>query len=141
MFAQRRDSGQTLWTTSFEDENKPQKVKPLQPGNTGVHVELDSHDKAVIRQVELAVYFVAPGTRALPVASTGAPADLRKTFNLSADNGASLKLRADLLVGPAGGITRVHVLSIDYTDGTSWHAKSDSACSVEPSRFILVNAR
>jgi hypothetical protein len=141
MFAQRRDSGQTLWITSFEDEHQPQKINPLKPGNTGVHVFLSSHGKATIRQVEIAVYYVAPGTRVLPVGSDNTPPDPRKTFNLSAENGASLKLAGDLLLGPVAGITRVHLLSIDYTDGTSWHAPRESACSIEPSRLLLVNGR
>jgi hypothetical protein len=138
MFAQRRDSGQTLWITSFEDEHQPQKIDPLKPGNTGVHVFLSSHGKATISQVEIAVYYVSPGARTLPVAADGTPADLHKTFNLSAENGAALKLAGDLLLGPVAGITRVHLVSIDYADGTSWHA-TESACSVEPSRFILVD--
>ena len=141
MFAQRRDSGQTLWITSFEDGHQSQKINPLKPGNTGVHVFLSSHDKATIRQVEIAVYYVAPGVRALPVAAHGTPPDLSKTFSLSAENGASLKLTGDLLVGPAAGITRIHLLSIDYADGTSWRPAGESACSVEPSRFLLVNHR
>jgi hypothetical protein len=141
MFAQRRDSGQTLWITSFEDEHQSQKLNPSKPGNTGVHVFLSSHGKATIRQVEIAVYYVAPGTRVLPVSSDNTPPDPRKTFNLSAENGAALKLAGDLLLGPVAGITRVHLVSIDYTDGTSWHAARESACSIEPSRLLLVNAR
>jgi hypothetical protein len=141
MFAERRDSGQTLWITSFEDEHQSQKLNPSKPGNTGVHVDLNSHGKATIRQVEVAVYYVAPGTRALPVTSDGTSADLRKTFSLSAENGAALKLAGDLLIGPAAGITRVHLVSIEYADGTSWHAATDNACSVEPSRFVLVGTR
>jgi hypothetical protein len=141
MFAERHDTGQTLWVTSFEDEHQPQKLNPSKPGNTGVHVELDSHGKATIRQVEIAVYYVAPGARALPVAAEGSPSDLHKTFNLSAENGAALKLAGDLLVGPAAGITRIHLLSIDYADGTSWHPNGETTCSVEPSRFLLVNHR
>jgi hypothetical protein len=141
MFAERHDTGQALWITAFEDERQPQKLNPLKPGNTGVHVSLSSHGTATIRQVEIAVYYVAPGVRALPVAADGTAPDRSKTFHLSAENGAALQLAGDLLVGPAAGITRIHLLSIDYANGTSWRPAGESACSVEPSRFLLVNHR
>jgi hypothetical protein len=141
MFAQQRASSQTVWTVSLEDANPLQHVDQLRPGDVGVHVELNARNKSPIGNVELEVYFVAPGNRVLPVADATSPADLKKTFHLSVGSGAGLKLAGDLLVGPAAGITRVHLLSIDYADGTSWRANSDNACSVEPSRFVLVNAR
>jgi hypothetical protein len=140
MSAQQRGAAQTLWTISLEDAGQPQNEQAARSSNAGVHVELHS-GKSTIRQVELEVYFVAPGARVVPVTEDPAPVDLKKTFHLSAQDGATLKLAGDLLVGPAAGITRVRLLSIDYADGTTWHANAHSTCSVEPSRFMLVNAR
>lgn len=86
------------------------------------------------------MYFIAPGTRVLPVAEADALPAQKKTFNLATDR-ASLKLMGDLLVGPAASITRVQLLSLTYADGTTWSARSDSPCSVEPDRFILVGSQ
>lgn len=140
MTAQQRASGQTVWTTALEDAANPRNLDSLRPGNTGVHVELNAHGKSSIHQAELAVYFMAPRTRVLPVVEADALPAQKKTFNLATDR-ASLKLMGDLLVGPAASITRVQLLSLTYADGTTWSARSDSPCSVEPDRFILVDAR
>jgi hypothetical protein len=141
MAAQQQSSGQTIWTVALEDERSP--MTAIRPGDAGVHVRLvDFKDKA-IRQVKLAVYFIAPGSRATPVteSETGVTSDLQKTFELIAAEGSAHKLAGDLLVGPAASITRVHVLSITYADGSTWQASSTSNCTIEPNRIILVGSR
>jgi hypothetical protein len=67
--------------------------------------------------------------------------DPKKIFHLAASGDASFDLAGDLLVGPAASITRVHLLRIDYTDGTSWQPSGSAVCSVEPNRFIPVGDR
>jgi len=145
MMAQRRDSGQTIWIVSLEDTAKLKHDETPKPGSTGVHVSLTAPEKSPIRQAELAVYFVPPGTHVLPVhnqygsqGSPKAPAEQKKTFHVSASDDASLRLTADLLVGPAAGITHIHILSMDYADGTTWTAPNKFACTVEPNGFLLV---
>jgi len=137
--AQQRASAQTLWTISLEDSVRPQSPASMRSINTGIHVELRARGTASIRQAELTVDFVAPGTHALPVGDSGMPPTRKKTFNLTAEGGVSLNLTGDLLVGPAAGITRVHLASLTYADGSTWQADANRPCSVEPSHFLLVD--
>jgi hypothetical protein len=137
--AKPRASAQALWTISLEDAVRPQSPASMRSINTGIHVELRARGTASIREVELTVDYVAPGTHALPVGDSGAPATLKKTFNLAAEGGASLQLAGDLLVGPSAGIKRVHLVSLTYADGSTWQAEANRPCSVEPSHFLLVD--
>lgn len=143
MTAQRRDAGQTLWTVALEEERSPKTEAAMRPGDAGVHVELNGFKDKAIRQVKLAVSFTAPGSRALPVteSETGAPPELKKLFDLVAADGSATRLVGDLLVRHAANITRVHLLSITYADGSTWQASSSTDCSIEPSRVILVGSR
>jgi hypothetical protein len=147
MIAQRRDSGQTMWVVSLEDAAKPKHDEAPKPGSTGLHITLTAPENSPIHQAELAVYFVPLATRALPVSNPYSqypqkapkpPAEQKKTFHISATDDASLDLTTDLLVGPASGITRIHILSMDYTNGTTWTAPNNSACTVEPNGLVLV---
>jgi hypothetical protein len=139
MKAQQQASNRTVWVVSLEDSIQLQK-QAASHLNTGVHVELSApHDKLL--QVELAVDFAPVGMRMLPLAAQiGTPANTQnKTFNLSANDGATHKLAGSLLVGPAASITRVRLLSITYADGTQWQPTKGQTCSVEPSHFLLVD--
>jgi hypothetical protein len=139
MTAQQSGIGQTLWTIALEDQNKA--PKQTDTGGMGVHVELKGRNASTIKQVELAVHYLPAGMRFLPVETTSAPDDHSKTFDLSAENGASLKLAGDLLVGSAASILRVDLLRVDYADGTSWHnTGKGSYCSAEPSRVVRITA-
>jgi len=138
MFAQRRDSGQTMWIVSLEDAINPGHPTTAKPGSTGVHISLTAPKKSPIHQAELAVYYVAPGTHALLIADKKSPTNLKKTFHLSASDDASLKLTGDLLVGPSAGITHIHLLSLNYADGTTWTAPNNTACTIEPNGLLLV---
>jgi hypothetical protein len=67
------------------------------------------------------------------------PQERAKTFNL--DREAAMRIGGDLLVGPAATITRVHLVSATFADGSVWHAPSDDACTVVPSRRMLVASK
>ena len=168
MRAQQAASGQTVWTISREDARQPRNEVARRSGEAGVHVELNAANDKPIHQVELEVYFLAPGARVVPVASAAGQArplaataegshignveigpgtegldahNPAKTFELSAEGGAAFKLAGDLLVGPAASITRVRVLRIEYTDRTTWQPGGSAVCSIEPDRFLLVGGR
>ncbi|HZL26946.1 MAG TPA: hypothetical protein VFC39_10475 [Acidobacteriaceae bacterium] len=147
MIAQRRDAGQTMWIVSVEDAAKPKHDEAPKPGSTGLRISLIAPENSPIHQADLAVYFVPPATRALPVYNQYSqypqkapkpPAERKKTFHISASDDTSLNLTADLLVGPASGITHIHILSMDYADGTTWTAPNNAACTVAPNGILLV---
>ncbi len=88
---------------------------------------------------------VAPATRAIPLTQSRdriqlppVRTTLSKTFRLNTDSAALLHLEADLLVGPASGISRVHLFQVDYADGHFWNAPNTTACSTTPSLYVPV---
>jgi hypothetical protein len=40
-----------------------------------------------------------------------------------------------------GSLSRVDLISVTYTDGTTWHANDSAKCRVVPSSFVLVTRR
>jgi hypothetical protein len=147
--ARRESGGQTLWTTALEDGAKPQLRLEKGVGNgagdgTGVHVELTSSSHQPIRQVELAVHYLAPGLHTMLIKTqldgTAAPGDRNKTFDLAATGGASLQLTGDLLLGGAASVTRVTLLRVNYANGTSWQTSAQKSCSVAPNGIMQVSA-
>lgn len=137
--AQQQSSGQTIWTIAQEDKNNPRVES--NGADTGVHVDLHSLRSAV-RQIELSVDYLPPGTRVLLINESNADraSELSKTFDLATTEPAQ-NIEGDLLVGPAFSITRVNLLSATYADGTTWKAGSDNPCSVEPNRFLPIGRR
>jgi hypothetical protein len=134
--AQQEGSAQREWTISLEDAG--QAARESESRSSGVHVELNAPKDKTLSQVELAVYFKAPVSGVLPVAGASSAPDQKKTFDLSAGDDPARTLSGSLLVGPAAGVTRVHLLSITYSDGTEWRATSGTNCNAYVSHFVLV---
>jgi len=141
--ARQQGSPAAIWTTSLEDANKP--PAELKALHAGVHVDLNAPRKE-IKQAELAVFFLPPGTRALPVsgsqfAASPAPrSETRKNFSLAAGS-ASHQLDGDLLLGPVASITHVSLMQVIYADGSEWKAHSSATCSVQPSLYMPVQTK
>jgi hypothetical protein len=140
--------GKTVWTISEEDAHKNGHLT-TDSGGTGVHVYLHSKTELEIKEVLLRVFYPEFGLHYLPV-SPGSPVahsepnalrELKKTFHLTADGGASLHLAGNLLVNQAGGVTRVALMSVVYANGYTWLTSSSRSCSVEPDHFMLVQAK
>lgn len=137
---QQATGGATVWTTALEDQKDPAQAKP---SGLGVHVEFEGAKNA-IKALELRVSYeplglkrvpVAPGTNGFATSTT----EREKNFNL--DREAAKRVDADLLVGAAATITRVHLMSATFADGSVWHTPSENACSVVPSRIVLVKSK
>jgi hypothetical protein len=134
--AKRQSAGGTMWTVSREDSARlGAKTKA---GNEGVYVTLKSA-RGALREIDLSVSYLAPGARVMPVDAADAKDLLKKTFELSADGETSVD--GNLLVGPAFEITNVHLIRATYKDGSVWRAPSEMACSVKPSKYMLVEAK
>jgi hypothetical protein len=137
---QHATGGATVWTTALEDQKDPAQAKP---NGLGVHVEFEGA-KAAIKALELRVSYEPLGLKRVPVTPgtngfAGSTPEREKNFNL--DREAAMRLDADLLVGPAATITRVHLMSATFADGSVWQAPSLNACSVVPSRVVLVKSK
>jgi hypothetical protein len=133
--------GGAVWTTALEDRNA---IRNGRPTGLGVHVEFERAASRV-KALELRVSYLPLRLRMMPLATTltNAPAkrgeEQEKTFSL--DREAATRINADLLVGPAATITRVRLLSVTFADGSVWHAPTEDACAVVPSRIMLVAER
>jgi hypothetical protein len=137
---QQATGGATVWTTALGDSS----AWTSRPQGLGIHVEFEGRKNAV-KALELQVSYLPLGLHAMQVAPTvtnavrAQPQERAKTFNL--DREAAMRIGGDLLVGPAATITRVHLVSATFADGSVWHAPSDDACTVVPSRRMLVASK
>lgn len=126
----------TLWTTSLEDKGKKSTWWPVL-GSLGVHVAFQGTETRA-RSLEFSVSYLPAGVRA--VSGPGAKgAEMKKTYALTGNDKA--RVEGDLLVGAASTVTRVHLVSATFADGSAWHAESENACSVEPNRVMAVDGK
>jgi hypothetical protein len=140
---QQATGGATVWTTAYEDHgDKADWI--AKPRGLGIHVEY-ADAKTAVKGLELRVSYLPLGLKSMPAETqltNGAertPQEKAKTFNLERE--AAMRVGGDLLVGPAATITRVHLLSATFADGSVWHASSEDQCSIVPSKFMLVEAK
>src|ERR1700744_1958915 len=120
---QKATGGATVWTTAREDQKESADGKS---NGLGVHVEFQGAKNA-IKALELSVSYEPLGLKRVPVTPgtngfAGGTSEREKNFNL--DREASMRVDADLLVGPAATITSVRLVSATYADGSVWHAPS-----------------
>lgn len=140
MARQQATGGATVWTTAFEDQKDKAQAKP---NGLGVHVDFQGA-KTAIKALDLRVSYEPLGLKRVPVAPgtngfASSAAEREKNFNL--DREAAMRVEGDLLVGPAATITSVHLMSATFADGSVWHAPSLNACSVVPSKLVLVKSK
>ncbi len=131
---QQATGGATVWTTALGDDTAA--LAP--PRGLGIHVEFQGRHNPV-KGLELQVSYLPLGLHAIQVANTAQPQERAKTFNL--DRVAAMRIGGDLLVGPAATITRVHLVSATFADGSIWRAPSEEACTVVPNRLMQVALR
>lgn len=139
---QQATGGATMWTTALEDQRDKDALL-RKPGGLGVHVDFEGATTAV-KDLELRVSYEPLGLKRVPVAPgtngfVSNATEREKNFNL--DREAAMRVDADLLVGPAATITRVHLITVTFADGSVWRAPTPDACSVVPSRIVLVKSK
>lgn len=142
MTAQREAYGRTEWIVSLEDSRDVASVGARRGANTGVYVELNALRTRPMSKVKVAVDFTKPVPGVMPVdGKVSEVPDLRKTFEVAANEGSARELSASLLVGSVVFVTRVHLLGITYADGSTWAPAEGAGCSVRPSLLLSVEAR
>ena len=139
---QQASGGATVWTTAVEDQTDKDTANG-KPKGLGVHIDFQG-TKTAVKALELRVSYEPLGLKRVPVGPgtndfVSNTVVREKNFNL--DREAARRVDADLLVGPAATITRVHLVSATFANGTAWRAPSSDACSVVPSHFMLVNSK
>ncbi|HZQ44803.1 MAG TPA: hypothetical protein VFA99_16225 [Acidobacteriaceae bacterium] len=139
---QQATGGATLWTTAQEDEGDKEALL-RRPTGLGVHVDFQGTTSPV-KALELRVSYEPLGLKRVPAGPgtngfVNNSREREKNFNV--DREAAMRIRADLLVGPAATITRVHLMSATFADGSVWRAPTPDACSVVPNRFMRVKSK
>ena len=129
----------TVWTIAQQDTDKKSQNAP---GSMGVHVSFESPKTWQVASLELSVSYLPAGLRVMPIDQKQGTKDMRedsKTFVLKQE--AAMHVKGDLMVGPAATITRVHLISATFADGSVWHAANEGTCTTEPNRVLLVDAK
>lgn len=106
------------------------------PSAQGVRLIL-SPTGATIASAEIVVHALTLRTRAIPVGPDNTSDTTQKTFNLQRIN-ARTTFTSDVWMNQVSGIKYIELISLTYTDGTTWHATSDAPCRAEPSGIVLV---
>jgi hypothetical protein len=145
LFASQQASTPALWTIANEDARNFVAGKALSPQGPGLHVDIKAHGTDPIKSITLAVHYQGLGpARAVPTAQNNLPPgtsrDLTKTFTLEATDGAYMHRATNLHIGPAATINTVSILRVDYANGNTWRPSTASACTIEPSRLMLVTS-
>jgi hypothetical protein len=108
----------------------------------GLHLMLNRLNRPAIQSIEVTVYGTSLSLKpyALPVAP---PADdlISKTFELHRATGSDSLSEADVWMHQVGSVRWADLISITYTDGTTWHAALNLKCRAVPSNFLLVGVK
>jgi hypothetical protein len=130
--------GATVWTVAQEDKDRDGKAREVK--GPGVHVEFEV-PKNKVQMLELSVSYLPAAARVVPVEpgmdSRGGK-ESKKTFVLQLE--AARRVAGDLLVGRVVTITRVHLVSATFADGSVWRASGEDECSVPPDLYMPVEA-
>ena len=105
----------------------------------GLHLMFDHLTAPAIESIEITVYGVSSKARVLPAGPP--PYDISKTFELRRESGSSSLSDADVWMHNVGSLSRVDLIAIHYTDGTTWHATENLKCRAIPSNFLLVGRK
>jgi hypothetical protein len=125
-YASRRATGQIM---SAGD------ARQAGPGQ-GLHLTLNHLTGPAIDSIEITVYGVSSNARILPAGPL--PEDISKTFELRRSAGSNTLTDADVWMHNVGTLSRVDLISVHYTDGTTWHTTENLKCRAIPSNFVLV---
>ncbi len=115
-------------------------AKPGDGPAQGLHLLLDHLNKPAIQSIEVTVYGTSLKTRALLV---GQPSDdtVSKTFEFHRTAGSDSLRDADVWMHQVGSLSWVDLISITFTDRTTWHPMADVKCRAVPSNFLLVGSK
>ena len=111
-----------------------------QGNGQGLHLTLNHLAKPDIQKIEVTVYAASLKLRALPL-DTRSDDTISKTFELTRQTGTESLQEADVWMHEVGSIRSADLISISYTDGTTWHATPNLTCRAVPSNFVLVTSR
>jgi len=66
---------------------------------------------------------------------------MTKTVSVKLDVAQGKSGQTDVTAEKFGGISRIYLELVEYSDGTVWRANQEQPCSVEPDLLMLVADR
>jgi hypothetical protein len=130
-YASRQANGQIL--------NRASDAKQTSSAQ-GLHLMLNHLSEPAIQSIEVTVYASSLKLRALPL-DTSSPETISKTFSLERQTGAASLSDADVWMHQVGSVRWADLISITYTDGTTWRPTETLKCRAVPSNLLLVGSR
>jgi hypothetical protein len=114
-------------------------AKDAQPSGPaqGLHLTLQQRKARSIQSVEVTVYATSlkPRTLLLNMRSDDL---VSKTFTFERQPDSTSLTEADAWMQQVGSVRWADLISVAYTDGTTWHATDNLKCRAVPSNFLLV---
>jgi hypothetical protein len=133
--ASRQAGGQVLTAGEEKSAGSPQ----------GLHLTFDQRFEPAIQSIEVTVYASSgtPQALLLNLRHQGPESKdtVTKTFEFKRQTGAASLEEADVWMHEVGSIRWADLVSITFTDGTTWRPTEDLRCRAVPSNFVLVTSR
>lgn len=108
----------------------------------GLHLVLDPLSNSSIESIEVTVYATSLKAMVLPAANrSSGPDTVSKTFSLERKAGSNGLGEADIWMQQVGSVRWADLVSITFTDGTTWHSTENLGCRAVPSNLLLVGRR
>lgn len=76
-----------------------------------------------------------------PIQGVSPAGRMTKTVSLKLNVAGGKNGEADVTAERFGSISRIYLESMEYADGTEWHADEQQPCSVEPDLLMLVASK
>lgn len=135
MSAQPRGASGSEWIIALGEAEQTKSGDAARSRDAGVHVEVNAPKDKSLSRVKLAVEYKKRPSGFQPADGSQETADGSKSYELSAGDGAARLLAGDLLVGPDLMATQVHVISLTYSDGSTYTVEK-RACTA-PVNFMV----
>lgn len=106
----------------------------------GLHLMLNHLNRPAIQSIEVTVSATSLKPRALLLDMRSGDI-VQKTFTLERQPDSTSLSDANVWMHQVGSVRWADLISITYTDGTTWHAAPNLKCRAVPSNFLLVGAK
>jgi hypothetical protein len=109
----------------------------------GLHLTLQQRQTRSIQSVEVTVYATSLKPRTLPLnmRSDDFVSNVSKTFTFERQPDSTSLTEADAWMQQVGSVRWADLISVAYTDGTTWHAADNLKCRAVPSNLLLVGSK
>jgi hypothetical protein len=104
-----------------------------------LHISLANRREHPVIGITLIAHGLTATSRLTPASPSSGTITRTVHLDLALDPGDATA--TDLAFDAFTSVSRIDLASIDYADGSSWHAPATERCSVIPERLMLVSSR